>query len=579
MQSFYVRLGKRALFVLESGMSKKWIIGILLALIGFSWAAFLTENLPFNTMDDMNYLYQAKANSFPAVLKRIANPLTPTWTYQFGSIVGDQRLMGLRPVELLSWKVLLALFHYDPAPYYLFKALWLGIIGVFIFGFILFLTRNTLISFLAGIFYCTTLPNFMTLFYLSDFGLLAQIFQAAAITFFLLIYFRIEEGRFTARQTLLSCLGLLAITLLGIKTYETIKILPPLFLGFLFLKNVRNIPRWLGNSRQIILLSAVLLGFLMVVPITTSFQAVDTSGNVAKNTPLVYHWDTVYRFLIQNTRNAWETEGDIAFFSLKSYLPFSIARTFGFFLCWLTLFSALWMAFKRNTGKLEARQRHTVHFLALWALANLVALGLPQESDGRHLMAPLIPFTIGAAFLITQTYRGLSKTIAKIFVTFGLVGWVFATLTNMNHDMYFRKFLGGVSIAQEKYMPFIYKDDRGSESYNFENLMAYMRVPEGLCIWNMRFIVDDLYGDFSQLSKPEKLLSLHREFGKAYLVTQDEGLIPAQDKRYVKLGSFDQVNKSLYSRWVLRFKKKKAGIHHVYKFIPIQDSAGTTIAR
>src|SRR3989338_4201859 len=94
-------------------MAKKYLIPGLIFLFPLCWILFLTQNVPFSTMDDPTIHYLAKTTAFSKILSRLLNPLTPAWTYQFQALGGEQNSLGLRPFELLVWKSLQTFFGYE----------------------------------------------------------------------------------------------------------------------------------------------------------------------------------------------------------------------------------------------------------------------------------------------------------------------------------------------------------------------------------------------------------------------------------------------------------------------------------
>ncbi|MBI2095166.1 MAG: hypothetical protein HYT89_03260, partial [Candidatus Omnitrophica bacterium] len=458
----------------------------------FFWMAFLNQGLPFSTMDDPTLLYMAQTTPYEKIISRVINPLTPTWSYQLEMQGGgEQNQLGLRPIELLIWKLLLSCFGYAPAAYFLVKAVYLALVSALIFFITWRLTENKTMATLAALFYSTALPCYMSVFFISDFGLLAQFIQGLAALLFLDIVEKTEEGELALPKLFRLC-GALFLTLwLGIKTYETVKILPFIFLAFLVLRNLRNLTSWIRQKKNIALTAWLLSLFVLVVPFTANFKAVNRTAEV-KNTLLPnYHWDTLYRSLLQNTKNAWETEPDIALFSFKSCLPFSIARTLGFFLCWAVVFALLYLLLRRNSlwKSLDRRKQLLWSFSGLWLLADFAALGTAREADPRHLMVPLIPVTIFLASSFFFIRQAPGTRARKVFSTVLLIGWCFSFFTNLDHQMYFRKFLGGFQIGQEKYLNFIYEDYHGKKAQSYNNMINFMLVHQALNIWHIPFIV------------------------------------------------------------------------------------------
>jgi len=549
-------------------LAKTKLTATLIFLFPLCWILFLNQNVPFSTMDDPTIHYLAKTSSYQKIVSRIVNPLTPAWTYQFQALGGEQNSLGLRPVELLIWKTLQSLFGYAILPFYFIKGLFLSLVTVFIFFVCRRITRSDGVSALAALFYATTLACYNSATIITVFDLLGQFIQGIAALLFLRLYLRNQTGSFSVRETLFSCSVLFMTMWLSIKTYETTKIMPMIFSAFIFMMHWRHPIAWLKKRDNQLLLLTLMLMAILVVPFTASYKVYDAAGAVIKNdSGLSYHWDTLYRFVLQNTRNAWEPEQTVALFSLKSELPFSLARTFGFFLCWLTLLGAGAAVFNfRRILQWEEPRRSLFLFLLVWAAADIAALGLPKESDGRHLMAPLIPVTLLAATLIWNTAQLLPQKARKAFAVLCVAGWAFAFFTNAGHNIYFRKFIGGTQIAQDDYMRFLYKDMHGKEP-SYEDLTRFMLVPEALCIWHIPFIADDIYGDFDTKIRPERLAGLKEKYGKAYIVTTDPSRVPA-DGRYKPMAVFDEVNESLFTDWILRFKKKKGALHHVYQFVP-----------
>ncbi|MBI2095510.1 MAG: hypothetical protein HYT89_05035, partial [Candidatus Omnitrophica bacterium] len=61
--------------------------------------------------------------------------------------------------------------------------------------------------------------------------------------------------------------------------------------------------------------------------------------------------------------------------------------------------------------------------------------------------------------------------------------------------------------------------------------------------------------------------NLHKTHGKAYVVTADASQV--KNLRYLdKIGEFTEINKSLFTNSVLKFKRKKGRLFGVYRFNP-----------
>lgn len=541
---------------------------VLVTLFPLAWILYLTQNTPFSTMDDPTIHYLAKTSSYGKILSRVLNPLTPAWTYQFQAMGGEQNSLGLRPVELFIWKTAQNAFGYSPAAFYFIKALFLSLVAAFIFVVARRLTQNTLMATLASLFYATTLSAYNSVTVITAFDILAQFFQGLAALLFLSLYQKNLTKNPSMGETAQTCVALYLMIWLSIKTYETTKIMPLIFAAFVGLRHWRRPLAWLQNRNNLLLFFTIMLMAILVVPFTGSYKVYSPTGALVDNqASLAYHWDTLYRFALQNTRNAWESEKSIAFFSLKSDLPFSLARTFGFFLCWIAVFSAVAaMRPKSKVWQWDHSRRSLFIFIIVWVLADLAALGLPKESDGRHLMAPLIPLTLLVTACIGTAMASLRAPFNKIFAGICLLGWGFAFFTNVGHNVYFRKFLGGAQIAQDKYLSWIYKDIYGAEP-SYEDLTRFMLVPEELCVWHIPVIVDDSYGSFHEKSKPGHLTQVHAKHGHAYVVTTDPGQFHS-DARYRKVGEFSETTDSLFTRTALKMKKKKPAVHTVFKFQP-----------
>ena len=411
----------------------------------------------------------------------------------------------------------------------------------------------------------------MSVFFISDFGLLVQFIQALATLLFLRLVDENERKNMPLPKLFIFCSAIFLLTWLGIKTYETMKILPFLFLAFLFLvKFLPDIKGWISRRNNLVLAGLVLGLFILVVPFTSSFKAIDRTQEVKNMFLPNYHWDSLWRSVFQNTKNAWESEPDIAFFSLKSCLPFSLARTLGLLLCWTVLLTVILLILRRSQilKELDQKKQALWRFTGLWLLADIAALGAVRESDPRHLMVPLVPLTI----FFTASFFFISKTLGararKGFLALCLAGWAFSFGTNLNHQIYFRKFLGGFQIGQQKYLDFIYEDYHGKKPTDYEDLIEFMLVPQQLNIWHIPFIVDENYVHyFEEWTRYDYLLPIQRKHGKAYVVTADPARVK-KDLYLEKIGEFTDTNKSLFTDLILRFKKKKGRLFGVYRFNP-----------
>jgi hypothetical protein len=318
------------------------------------------------------------------------------------------------------------------------------------------------------------------------------------------------------------------------------------------------------------LTATLVVMFCLVVPITSSFRVTTRDGQEIKRAAtLPYYTDSLMRSLVQNTRNAWENEPDCAFFSLKTCLPFSIARTLGLILCWCFIFILIYLLVRRKKirAALDSEKRIAFSFFGLWLVIDILALGLIKESDPRHLMAPLIPLVVFFAAASALIQRQINRRIGIFFTVLLLSGWVYAAVTNMGHQIYWRKYQGGLEIAQDRYLNYIYADYKGKPLSSYAEMIDFMGVPQQRCAWWIPFIADELYGHFPEKIRPEAMEKTYRQYGQAYIVTTDPGLIPG-DRRYKKCASFDGTDHSYFNDWVLKFRKKKGNTYTVYKFVP-----------
>ena len=118
---------------------------------------------------------------------------------------------------------------------------------------------------MASLFYFTLPPVYRSISWISDIGILAEMFIALSFLLFLSVYFC--EGETSPKRILLPVCLLIFSAYLGMKLRETSRMIPFILLGFIILHQNRNLFKWFGgNAKNKILFLTSLILFLPVIP-------------------------------------------------------------------------------------------------------------------------------------------------------------------------------------------------------------------------------------------------------------------------------------------------------------------------
>ena len=526
----------------ESERTMPLAFGIFL--LGFTFAMFLLQNLPFTFGDDLNNINLVKHTPWPVLLRALANPFTPAWY-----VHGIESLLTTRAFFSVIFKLLYDLFGYNENAFWAMKAGGFACTGALIFIFVATVTQKKWVGFMASLFYFTLPPVYRSISWISDIGILAEMFIALSFLLFLSVYFC--EGETSPKRILLPVCLLIFSAYLGMKLRETARMIPFILLGFIILHQNRNLFKWFGgNAKNKILFLTSLILFLPVIP-----------------------W-------IRPQADEFDTRSHAAVFQIdyRNFL-FILAPLFKI-LFWILLFvGAIFLLFRVAKGWIKEENVLINHppwsvflLVILWAGFSTLAFALnfKVQDNLRYLMTPLIPLTILIFGLHGRVSSAFQKPVFQIIVNLLFTVVVIIGLErNWQEVRFARNYFNGVEIADYKLTQKLCENYYQDPDVSWQELDDFHRG-KGRTIPESREIKIKAWDENAKvLLNPEHLGKVALKWGAAYILVfeslPDRAKDLLENPNLVLIYESTTSNGSLYNQ-VFHKKKKANRPIYLYKY-------------
>ena len=404
-----------------------WKGMLLLGLAALAYAGFLTQG---EHLFDNDYDWIASARiGWIEILGQVFNPISEDWGFEN------------RPVQVLCFKALYALFGYTPVPYYAFKALLFSGVVCSIAFFCLRAELGPRVAFTAAGIFTLSSPVFSSLLWISDFELLAQLTILAAFGSFLAqerrnLYDN-DRYRFYLYQA-----GIFLLLLLGHHTKGSAKLIPAILFGYLLLHRRHTLKRYLPLLG---LMALAVVPFLSLDPVPpfAPFAQDQSQGWMWKPANLT----TLAILLVGNAHPFAGTAGPGVAYSLLGVLcPV---------LLWAGLAATGLLVYRwREHQPLAPGARAAVVLTLVWLCGVVLSFSafprLPLGFMARYVTGALVPASILVALLLSRAAGLLPSAwkpaaaplLALIVLAHGAV--------NFGHVRYVRESFGQIIVAYDR---------------------------------------------------------------------------------------------------------------------------------
>ncbi len=403
-----------------------WAGLLLLGLAAFVYMGLLTQGAH---LFDNDYDWIAAARpGWLEIFGQIFRPVPEDWGFQH------------RPVQVLCFKALYALFGYAPLPYYAFKGLlFTGLVC----GIAIFCVRTgfaTRVAFTAAGIFALSSPVFSSVLWVSDFELLAQLFILGAFGLFLAAerrnLYEADRFRFWLYQG-----GIFLLTLLGHRAKGSAKLIPAILLAYLLIYRRDALKRYLPLLALIALTIVPLFKLLDdPVPPFAPFSEDRSQGWMWKPANLT----TLVILTVGNARLLPQTAGVDVTHSLFGVL-------YPVLFCVSLAAAGLLLYKRRARAPLTPGVRAATHLAAVWLIGIIASFSafprLPVEFMSRYLTGALVPAGILIALLLSRAAdtfpsawnRRVTALLTLLVLAHGIAGFDQVRVT--------RDYLGQIMIA------------------------------------------------------------------------------------------------------------------------------------
>ncbi len=361
--------------------------------------------LPYNFSADLPaHDAVLKSMSYADLIRYTLNPLTPAWFFM-------TEIGYLRPIYYLFVKFFFDHFGASLIPVHIAVAIGLGFLSAFFFLVCAWITRKKWLAWLIVLFYAGIPTNApMIAGYLAlDLQYLHSLISIAALVCFALLTF--PTIRKQASTTALT-LGWILLTWISIKWKSSEKLLPFIYLAFLFIK-IPGLIRLTGIRKPLLLLGINLAMFILVVPLQKAEVTLKDPSAVSSESSLHIYTAKDQRMFRSDPANIFyrsffATNQPNPLLKISSDdMPYSLAGNLGLllFIFFLTgMAGSFWMIRRRR--RLQQRRssdllEHAFVLTTLWFFVVLAsfASGAPLE-EVRYLNFAIVPMILLLIFLI-----------------------------------------------------------------------------------------------------------------------------------------------------------------------------------
>lgn len=525
----------------ESRHTKLHAMGVFA--LGFAFAMFLLQNLPFTFGDDLNNINLVRNTSWAELLRALADPFTPAWY-----VHGIESLLTTRAFFSVLFKLLYDLFGYNVNAFHTLNASGFGGTGALIFLFVAVVSQKKWVGWTASLFFFTLSPVYRSVSWFSDIGILAEMLIALSFFLFLSTYFC--EKKTELKQSLKPFLFLVISAYLGMKLRETARMIPFILTGFIILHQNRNLFKWLAaNARNKMLFLASLILFLPVIP-----------------------W-------IHPPGGEFDARSHTAIFQIDYRNFFYILAPLFKIVFWILIFlGGILLILRLSKGSVKKEKIvnqppwSIFVFFILWAGFSTLAFALnfKVQDNLRYLMTPLIPITLLIFGFYGRVYSVFQKPTLRIVInSLFLVMVILSAGENWQGIKFARNYLGGVEIADFKLTQKLIQDYYQGPEVSWQELDDFFRGA-GRTKPESREIKIKAWDDSAKEKlNPEYLQKVASKWGAAYVLVfenlPDSAKSLLEDPNLTLIHESTTSNGSLYSQ-VFRKKKKANRPIYLYKY-------------
>ena len=413
--------------------SKVLIFGISVSLLAIATAMFITQGIPISHTNLSGHLVgntgrKSSIESFKALINI------------FQVDVG----MFDRPIRDLTQKARFYIFGLNAFGYHFLNAVILGLLIFMIYSFCCRYFNSMPLGLFASLLYICSPPVWHQIPTLEENSVLTELFVILAFFIFLRGFFDSGKPNSRKKKVFLNIL-ILIITLLGVKTKGSAKIIFPVIFLFILTTDHKRLREYFW----------LLIGlFFVTVPVAGIVLKIFNPRAV--NNEVHLSLAKVYRLIVINPDYS-QSFGPSLIFSMTPFLMI------------MALAGLMVYILKRDSSgnkspildqAINPRERRMFYFLILWFLAcAFLYSGYPIESEPRYLISALVPAAIIISFLIIKLYRGWSGRFGKI-IHAGVIIFCFVAFILNTYKIYqLRAAHWSYWIAQENVKFFIEKTE------------------------------------------------------------------------------------------------------------------------
>lgn len=509
-------------------------------LLGFAFAFFFQQGLPFTFGDDLNFTYEASRISWATILRGVFNPFTPGWY-----VHGVEAILTNRVFQTAIYKLIHQLAGLNPVVFRVFKAAMLAATGTLIFRFVLYLTQSRAVGFASAIFFFTLPPVFRSTVWIADPEILVQFSILVSLFLFLEVY----EGKYgNGRLAVLVALSAFLSAWLGMKIKETARIVPFLLLAFLALRHHRDFFRWIKADRKNwALLGGSLILLLPVIPLSPQRIALDERSHTA-----IFH------------------------FKFSNLLIVLRETTLLLIVLFVLLLLGCFILLGRRPSLTGNTERSFpilpsgLLLVVLWTGLSAAgfAMNFHLEGNLRYLTTFLTPLTVLIFSIYGWVSRFWSAKVVKLFHSIFGIALILIVQRNIDEIIFIRNFDLGFEVAEHLFIKKIYEDRYGVHEPSWQQLDNFYRgIAPAKPIELNEIRIKEWDDNVRDQTKVENLERVASKWGAAYVLSFNEGLY-ADEPHVQLLHQTTTATPSLYSVLLSRIKKKVHRKIYLYKFSP-----------
>lgn len=415
--------------------------------------------LDLESPDLFMFLSDGKKLSFPELASKLAIPGSAAYF--------DVSSVEKRPVEGLVLKGIYSLFGLSPRPFYVFKSVLYAVVVTFVFVFIFKSTNTIFWSFFGAVFFMSIPGPVLSIFYVYDFGIVAEAFLLAA--FFLFIKNYCITSNISERTKIVIFL----LIVLGLKSKDSALFAPFVLVLFVLVTKMKMVEKYAFLFILLLIFSQPFLPFLLGV----------RQGRPSLQTEI--SMDYVIERVLHNPEKVFNYgQTRPILFSIKEslvFMPSSLIASLGFFFGWSFVGMVLYLLIRHRsrvvhciTHPNKAFNEASIcekyfFFLIVWFVVLVSFYSTAYVPSGalgtdiRYLTSGFVIFTVlvfsSASLFFNDINKRFGERSAKNVCTLLCCCIVFALLVNMFHtSIHLRGVMAIRNTVTEQTMKIIYED-------------------------------------------------------------------------------------------------------------------------